>query len=99
MNGNNGNASEPVHFGDAIGFHVFKAGPGVEPSQNCKPEVLRLGRLKSAHFGHSDYLQSVRPSGRAHTRQRDLSKASALEGGSRGGLHNSRLFQKFPHRP
>src|SRR6478672_13293831 len=50
-------ASDPVHLGDAVGFHVLEAGPGIEPSQHRKPQVLRLGREKSKYVGHSDYLQ------------------------------------------
>jgi hypothetical protein len=32
MDGDDGDAAKPVHLGDAIGFHILKAGPGVEPS-------------------------------------------------------------------
>ena len=62
MDSNDGDASEPVHLGTPPVFMYSR--PAQESNhRNTVNQVLRLGRVKCTHIGHSDYQSTPHSAG------------------------------------
>ena len=45
MDGDNGDAAEPVHARWSIDLHIFEPSPRIDPTKNGEPEVLGLAGM------------------------------------------------------